>query len=77
MLTIDTIPLNKLLYYLSIIMQDMQVKNKKNIVYFINFVYNRNVYGGVIGFDSTLEVLIASSGFSLGHFNNVREQNKR
>lgn len=43
----------------------MQVKKEKNIVNFIKFVYNSNVYGGVIGFDSNLEVQIASSGWLL------------
>ena len=60
MLTVDTIPLNKLLYYISITKKNMQVKM---IVYFLKIVYNNNVYGGVIGFDSTPEILIASSGF--------------
>jgi len=30
------------------------------------------LYGDVFGFDSILEVLVASSGFSLGHLNHVR-----
>ncbi len=34
-------------------------------------------YGDVFGFDSIPEVLIASSGLSLGHLNNVRNKNKR
>ena len=33
-----------------------------------------NTHGGVFGFDSIIEILIASSGFSLGHLNNVREK---
>ena len=37
-------------------------------------MYNKIVLGGVNGFDSIIEVLIASSGFSLGHFNYVREK---
>lgn len=74
MLTIDTIPLNQLLYYSSISKSNMQVKSLKNIVFFKKIIYNKIVYGGVFGFDSTIEVLIASSGFSLGHFNHVREK---
>ena len=30
------------------------------------------IFGDVFGFDNILEVSIASSGFSLGHFNHVR-----
>ena len=52
----------------------MQVKSLKNIVFFLKIIYNKIAYGGVLGFDSDIEVLIASSGFSLGHFNNVREE---
>ena len=35
------------------------------------------LFGDVFGFDSIPEVEIASSGFSLGHLNNVRNKNKR
>ena len=52
----------------------MQVKKLKNIVNFLKIIYNKIVHGGVFGFDRIIEVLIASSGFSLGHFNNVREK---
>ena len=52
----------------------MQVKSLKNIVFFLKIIYNKIAYGGVFGFDRIIEVLIASSGFSLGHFNNVREE---
>ena len=52
----------------------MQVKKLKNIVNFLKIIYNKIVHGGVFGFDRIIEVLIASSGFSLGHFNNVRKK---
>lgn len=73
MLTIDTIPLNQLLYYISITPQNMQAKIKKMLYIFL-VSYIIEIYGGVIGFDSTIEILIASSGFSLGHLNHVREK---